>query len=369
MTKIKDFSARLKSCPDTRRRKRTFSAACKPCPFKDARSYSTNLRDTMLAATRYTKGTMNYRICILIAGLMLGSIYSAAQSTGAAKPGAPATSPSSSTATSISTNSSLPSEATFNAFLKEMFGWNPELAWKVAEIKPSEAPGITEATVVFSTPKGQQVTRIYVTPDQKHAFTGELVPFGADPFAEARQQLKATTGPARGPKDAAITIVEFGDLECPACKAAQPNITKLVEDEPKVKLVFQNYPLEQIHKWALTGAKYEDCLARQNNDAVWKFIATVYEHQSEINEQNVDQMLKGYVKDSGGDPDAVAACVAKPETEKRVRDSIALAQKLDVTSTPTFFINGRRLVGFSSQQTPFDAVKAMVDYELTHGGK
>ena len=52
-------------------------------------------------------------------------------------------------------------------------------------------------------------------------------------------------------------------------------------------------------------------------------------------------MLKGYVKDSGGDPDAVAACVAKPETEKRVRDSMALAEKLDVTSTPTFFINGR----------------------------
>lgn len=303
---------------------------------------------------------------MLIAGLALASICSAAQDAGAAKPNTPAKTPPASSGVA---NASQPTEATFNDFLKKMFGWDTELSWKIAEIKPSEASGISEATVVFSTPKGQQVTRIYVTPDQKYAFTGELMPFGADPFAAMRQELKAVTGPSHGPQDAAITIVEFGDLECPACKAAQPNITKLMQEEPKVRLVFQNYPLEQIHKWSLIGAKYLDCLGRQNNDAVWKFIATVYDHQSEVNEQNVEQMLKGYVKDSGGDPDAVAACVAKPETEKRVRDSIALAQKLDVTSTPTFFINGRRLVGFSNTSAPYDAVKSMVDYEVANPAK
>jgi len=247
-----------------------------------------------------------------------------------------------------------------------MFGWNQELTWKIAEIKPSEAPGISQATVIFSTPKGQQTTRIYISPDQKYAFTGDLVPFGADPFAETREVLKNANGPVEGPKNAAITIIEFGDLECPACKAAQPNITKLMQEEPKARLIFQNYPLETIHKWAMTGAKYLDCLARANNDAAWKFIATVYDHQSEVNEQNVEQMLKGYVKDAGGNPDEVAACAAKPETEKRVRESMALGEKLDVTSTPTFFIDGRKIVGFSSNSVPYDAVKAMVDYDLTN---
>jgi protein-disulfide isomerase len=293
------------------------------------------------------------------AGLCLASVYSVAQAAGAAKPGTAAK-------PSTAASGSQPSEATLNSFLKAMFGWNPDLTWKIAEIKPSEASGITQATVVFSTPKGQQATRMYITPDQKFAFTGDLVPFGADPFAETRQALTGVTGPVHGSPDAPITIVEFGDLECPACKAAQPNITKLVQEEPKVKLIFANYPLESIHKWALPAAKYLDCLGRQNNEAVWKFIATVYDHQSEINEQNVDQMLKGYVKDSGGNPDEVAACVAKPDTEKRVNDSIAFAQKLDVNSTPTFFINGRRVVGFSSPQTPYDAVKAMVDFEVTN---
>ena len=287
--------------------------------------------------------------------LVFASVYSIAQQPGSA-PAKP---------TSGASNSSLPSEATINGFLKQMFGWNSDLSWKVADVRPSEAAGITEVVVVFSTPKGQQLSRIYVTSDQKHAFTGEIVPFGADPFIEIRQELKCVTGPSHGAQNPAIMIVEFGDLECPACKNAQPNITKLMEDEPKAKLVFQNYPLEQVHKWAMLGAKYLDCLGRQNGDVVWKFISTVYEHQSEVNEQNADQMLKGYVKEAGGDPDATAACAAKPETEKRVRESMALGQKLNVNSTPTFFINGRRVVGFGGN-VPYDVVKDMVDFDIAN---
>ena len=262
----------------------------------------------------------------------------------------------------------LPSEATVDGFLKQMFGWNQDLTWKVAEIKPAEAPGFAEVTAVFNTPQGQQIFRLFVTPDQKFALTGDIVPFGADPFAAARTDLKAANGPVHGATDAAVTIVEFGDLECPACKAAQPNITKLMEAEPKAKLIFQNYPLEAIHKWSFLGAKYVDCVGRESNDAVWKFISAVYEHQGEITPDTAEAMLKGYVKDAGADTAAVAACVAKPETEKRVRESEALGTKLGVTSTPTFFINGRKVVGFGNN-TPYDVVKSMVDYNLTSAAK
>jgi protein-disulfide isomerase len=300
---------------------------------------------------------MNHRLrALLIVSLLISSLYSTAQNSSTANSkAAPAT----------AANASAPSQATVDAFLKKMFGWNQELTWKVEEIKPSEASGITQATVVFNTPRGPQIARFYITADQKYTFMADLLPFGADPFAETRQLLQSANGPAHGPKDATTTIVEFGDLECPACKAAQPNIAKLMEEEPKVKLIFQNYPLPQ-HKWAMIAAKYLDCLGRQNNDAAWKFIATTYDHQTDITEQNVEGMLKGYVKDAGGDPDAVAACASKPETEKRVRDSMALGEKLDVSSTPTFFIDGRKLVGFSTNSTPYDAVKAMVDFDVSN---
>src|SRR3974390_692851 len=257
----------------------------------------------------------------------------------------------------------LPSEATVDGFLKQMFGWNQELTWKIAEIKPAEAQGFTEVTAVFNTPQGQQIFRVFVTPDQKFALTGDMVPFGADPFATARAELKAANGPSHGPADAAVTIVEFGDLECPACKAAQPNLKKLLEEEPKVKLVFQNFPLESVHKWALRGAKYLDCVSQQGNDTAFKFISTVYEHQGEITPDTADAMLKGYAKEAGANPDTVAACVAKPETLARVRQSIALGEKLGVNSTPTFFINGRKVVGFGNN-TPYEVVKAIVEFNL-----
>lgn len=264
--------------------------------------------------------------------------------------------------THADSSAKVPTEATVNDFLKHMFGWNQNLAWHVASIKPSEAPGISEVTVVFNTPEGQAVQHIYVTPDEHYAFSGDLVPFGADPFAPARAELKNVTGPEHGPKDAAVTIVEFGDLECPACKKAQENLNKLLGEEPKAKLIFQNFPLEQIHPWAMRGAKYLDCLGRENNDVVWKFIATTYDHQSDVNEQNAEEKLKGFVKDSGGDPAAVSACAAKPETEKRVRESIALGDNLNVNSTPTFFINGRKVSGFVNM--PYETVKSMVDYDM-----
>jgi protein-disulfide isomerase len=262
----------------------------------------------------------------------------------------------------------LPSEATVDSFLKHMFGWNPDLTWKVAEIKPAEAQGVAEVTALFNTPQGQQVFHLYVMPDQKFALTGDLVPFGADPFAPAVAQLKAAFGPVHGPADAAVTIVEFGDLECPACKAAQPNINKLIQEEPKAKLIFQNFPLESVHKWAFLGAKYLDCLGREKNEAVWKFISTVYDHQGEITANTAETMLKGYAKDSGADPTAVAACVANPETEKRVRESLALGGRLGVNSTPTFFINGRKVVGFGTN-TPYEAVKSIVDYNVNTAAK
>ena len=143
--------------------------------------------------------------------------------------------------------------------------------------------GLAEVTAVVSTPKGQQMTKLFVSKD--YAIAGELMPFGADPFTRERAILqKGAFGPTKGADKPAITIVEFGDLECPACKQVQPAIEKLMSEEPKVRLIFQNYPLDQIHPWAQKAAAYVDCIMRENNDAAWKFIASVYEQQDAMNQ-------------------------------------------------------------------------------------
>ncbi len=161
----------------------------------------------------------------------------------------------------------LPSEATVDSFLQQSVGYQPDSDLENREHPSGRVGGLAEVTVVLANQQGrQQLSKFYVTPDGTHALTGEIIPFGAKPFDPAKKTLeKGITGPERGPKDAPVMIVEFGDLQCPACKAAQPTIEALVAAEPNARFVFQNFPLE-MHNWAAKGAAYgADCVGRASS--------------------------------------------------------------------------------------------------------
>ena len=254
----------------------------------------------------------------------------------------------------------LPSEATVDSFLHATFGYDPQLTWKISSIVPAPVPGLAEVSVVLASPQGQQLSRFFVTADGAHALTGDIIPFGAQPFAPARKALeKGITGPTRGPKDAPATIVEFGDLQCPACKAAQPAIETLMAAEPNVRLVFQNFPLE-MHNWAAKGAAYADCVGRASNEAFWKFVSKTYETQADITAENADEKLTAIADGAGVKGADIAACAAAPDTKARVDASVALGKSMEVTSTPTLFINGRRIGNVS--QIPADVLKQLVEF-------
>jgi len=258
------------------------------------------------------------------------------------------------------TSTNLPSEETVNSFLQQTFGYDSTVTWKITAIKPSIAAGLAEVDVVLSNSQGQSTTTLYVTPDGKHALTGDILPFGAKPYQPAKEALlKGVNGPSRGPDKAPVTIVEFSDLQCPHCKDAQPIIDKLLTEEPNARFVFQNFPLPS-HNWAAKAADYADCVGRSSKDAFWKFVQGTFDAQSSITEANADEKLTAISDTAGVKGADMATCAAKADTKTRVEQSVALGQSVGVTGTPTVFVNGRRIgnvVGL-----PPEVLKGLVEF-------
>jgi len=292
------------------------------------------------------------RLHFLVALFLTTTLFAAQQKSTAKPPTHPAE------ASKPSASSALPSEETVNGFMQAMFGYQPDVTWKIQSIKPAEAAGLAEVDVLVSSPQGQQSNKFYVTPDGTHAVVGDIMPFGEHPFAETRRELeKSVTGPARGPANAAVTIVEFSDLQCPHCKEAQPALEQLLSSDKNVRLIFQNFPLPS-HDWAAKAAAYADCTGRSSNDAFWKFISSVYDNQSQITAANADEKLSSLADQAGVKGAEMATCAAQPGTTSRVQASEAFGHSQDVTSTPTMFINGRKIPG----GVPYEILKKLVDF-------
>lgn len=273
--------------------------------------------------------------------------------------------------------SEAPSAAMVEAYFHRLFGYDSSLQTKVLKIAPSPAAELYEVRVQLSSPKGQQVTTWYVTRDLKHALLGELMPFGDHPYQASQTRLAAEAfGATAGPRKAKLLIVEFADLECPACREAATLMARLRADFPEARFVFQNYPIANLHPWATPAAAYLDCLTRQAPQHALAFVDLVYEHQREIEEEvrqpdaegkvHIDEAavqaaLRRYAEWTGADGAKIAACALLPETAERVQRSRALGDALGVTATPTLFINGRRMIAPSSQQ--YEGLKNIVNFE------
>ena len=119
-----------------------------------------------------------------------------------------------------------------------------------------------------------------------------------------------------------------------------------------------------MHDWAAKGAAYADCVSRSSNDAFWKFVKSIFETQGDITAANADEKLTALADSAGVKGADMAACAAKPDTTSRVEKSLAFGKTMDVDSTPTLFINGRRV-----PSVPYEVLQKLVDFATQESGK
>lgn len=163
-----------------------------------------------------------------------------------------------------------------------------------------------------------------------------------------------------GPADAKVTIVEFSDFECPACRVAEPPLRALLKlYDGKIRLVFKHFPLERMHQWARRGAVAAECAGRQGK--FWEFHHELYDRQAEWPGEKFEDHMSSFARKLKLDEPAWQACRKDPAADAAVSADAKDGMNAWVGSTPTFFINGKRFAGamqLSERGTPF------VDKEL-----
>ncbi len=258
-----------------------------------------------------------------------------------------------------------PTVDTVNTFLKSLWGYDVNRIWRVEAIQKTSAPDVSKV-IVFLTDKTSnakvQSTAFFVTPDGKHAIAGDAVmPFGVAPFAEARKTLQERAdGAARGAAGKDLLLVEFADLQCPHCKDAQGTMDQLVKDFPNAHVIFQSFPLVEIHPFAFKAAAYGYCVEKQKSDAFFPYAAAVFATQGGLTAETGDETLKNAVTKAGLDPAAVDACAATPAIKQQVDASIKLAQEVGVNETPMLSVNGHLL---PMTQVPYETLKTIITYQ------
>jgi protein-disulfide isomerase len=261
--------------------------------------------------------------------------------------------------------------STVDSFLHQLWGYDANRIWRVMAIEPTIAPDVARV-VVFVSQKAQgakvQAVTFFVTPDGKHAI-GEgalVVPFGATPFAANRELMKARAdGAFRGSESNDLELVEFADLQCPHCKDAQAEMNQIVKDFPKARVVFQLFPLVDIHSSAFKAASYGVCAQQKSNEDFFKFADGVYDTLEGLTPATEDTLLKAAAKRAGLDSDAIAACANTEATRNIVNADIKLARDAGVDQTPTLVVNGRILpIG----GIPYDQLKQIIQFQATLDG-
>ncbi len=147
------------------------------------------------------------------------------------------------------------------------------------------------------------------------------------------------SSPTRGPDDAWVTIVEFGDFECPYCGAAEPTIKALDVERPGLRWVWKEFPITSLHPRALPSATAAECAGVQGH--FWEMHDLLFLHQ----DAQSDADMLNYAEQIGLDVNQWQACLSSSTPVDRVAADESDASRARVNGTPSFFINGLSLVG------------------------
>jgi len=235
--------------------------------------------------------------------------------------------------------------------VRSKFNVPPEYSVLLGARKPSQIPGYDNLPVVLSRNGKNTTVDFMISSDNTKLARLETFDLVKDPSFN----IDIANRPVRGNPEAKVTIINFDDLECGYCARMHQTFFPSTVDHYKglIKFVYKDFPLEEIHPWAVHAAVDANCLAAQSSDVYWTYVDYLHSHGEEVNGADRDvkksfEALDRIARQEGtlGKLDApkLEACLAKQD-DTQVRTSAHEAESLGLEGTPAMFINGERIPG------------------------
>ncbi len=250
----------------------------------------------------------------------------------------------------------------------------PEVHVLIGPLSPSaEWPSYDSLVVTVDNDGKKQDLTFLVSKDRKSMTRMINFDLNKDPFAEIMSKINVAGRPTRGAKSSKVVVVNFDDFECPFCSRMHqvlfPEILKEYGD--RVTFVYKDYPLTEIHPWAVHAAVDANCLASQNSDAYWDFADYIHANQREVSNEKtpgarleaLDKLTMLQGQKHNLDVVKLQSCV-KAQDETAVKASEKEADAIGVEATPTMFINGEKIDG----AVPIGELRASLDRALKDAG-
>jgi len=255
-------------------------------------------------------------------------------------------------------------KATLEAYVRHLFLWGPQIKVEIADAKPSPLTGMVEVNLRASAGAASKDERLYVSQDGQKIVQAIVYDVGKNPFAEDLAKLKTEFQPSLGTPGAPVVLVMFSDFQCTYCKEEGKMLRQnLLTAFPKqVRLYFKDMPLVAIHPWAKAAAIAGRCVFRANPTAFWDYHDWIFDQQAQITPETLRGKFLEFAKSKSLDTARLEKCFDTRATEAEVDKSIGEARALGVNSTPTLFVNGRRL----TTTVPWGNLKQIIDFEIDY---
>src|SRR4051794_22704933 len=239
--------------------------------------------------------------------------------------------------------------------------------------KPSEFPNYDALTITFDGGEKKQTYDFLLAKDGKTLLRMTKLDLSKDPLAEVMKKIDVKGRPTRGNAQAKVVAVNYDDFECPFCSRAHQTLFPelLKEYGDRIAFIYKDFPLSEIHPWAIHAAVDANCLAALNNDAYWDFADYIHSNQQVVNSEkghdNQFAALDRITLTEGAkfrvDTAKLQSCV-KAQKQDAVTASVKEGEALGVDGTPTMFVNGRSVNGARSAEE----FRAVFDSALQQAG-